>query len=69
MCTAPAASTQFPIPSAIMSMLPVNGYGAQGVAGVGFQIAGVADNRFSAPGLDAGVFTVFTSTGPVLKVQ
>jgi uncharacterized protein (TIGR03437 family) len=68
-CTAPAASTQFTIPSAIMSMLPVDGYGAQGVAGVGLQIAGVVDNRFTATGLDAGQFTVFTSTGPVVKVQ
>jgi hypothetical protein len=55
--------------SPILSMLPINGHGAQGVAGVGFQIAGVVDNRFTATGLDAGLFTVFTSTGPGVKVQ
>jgi hypothetical protein len=55
--------------SPILSTLPINGHGAQGVAGVGFQIAGVVDNRFTATGLDGGLFTVFTSTGPVVKVQ
>jgi uncharacterized protein (TIGR03437 family) len=68
-CTAPASSTQFTIPSSIMSLLPVDGYGALGVQGVGFQIAGVVDNRFTAAGLDAGQFSVFTSAGPVVKVQ
>jgi hypothetical protein len=68
-CTAPAASTQFTIPSSILSMLPTNGYGALAVPGAGFQIAGVVDNRFTATGIDAGQFSVFTSTGPVVKVQ
>jgi uncharacterized protein (TIGR03437 family) len=71
-CAAPAASTQFTIPASILGLMPANGFGAFGVPGVAMQIAGVVDNRFTvsgAPGLDAGVFTVFTSTGAVVKVQ
>jgi hypothetical protein len=71
-CEAPATSTSFTIPSAILSLLPTNGFGDVGVVGVGLQIAGVVDNRFTVagnPGLDAGVFTVFTSNGVVAKVQ
>jgi uncharacterized protein (TIGR03437 family) len=71
-CEAPSTSTQFTIPSAILSLLPTNGFGDVGVLGVGLQIAGVVDNRFTVagnPGLDAGVFTLFTSNGVVAKVQ
>jgi hypothetical protein len=71
-CEASATSTQFTIPSAILSLLPTNGYGDVGVLGVGLQIAGVVDDRFTVtgnPGLDAGVLTVFTSNGVVAKVQ
>jgi uncharacterized protein (TIGR03437 family) len=71
-CEAAATATQFTIPSAILSLLPTNGYGDVGVQGVGLQIAGVVDNRFTvtgSPGLDAGVLTVFTSNGLVAKVQ
>lgn len=71
-CTAAAAASQFTIPSAILSLLPTNGYGALDVAGVGFQVAGIVDNRFTiagSPGIDAGIFTMFTSTGAVVKVQ
>jgi uncharacterized protein (TIGR03437 family) len=71
-CEAPATATQFTIPAAIVSLLPTNGYGDVGVLGVGLQIAGVVDDRFTVagtPGLDAGVLTVFTSSGVVAKVQ
>lgn len=71
-CEAPATSTQFTIPAAILSLLPTNGFGATGVSGVGLQIAGVVDERFTvagSPGLDAGVLTLFTSNGVVAKVQ
>jgi hypothetical protein len=71
-CEAAATATQFTIPAAIVSLLPTNGYGDVGVLGVGLQIAGVVDDRFTAagtPGLDAGVLTVFTSSGVVAKVQ
>ncbi len=71
-CTAPASATQFTIPAAILSLLPTNGFGAQGVAGVNFQIAGVLTNRFTVagnPGLDAGIWNMFTSNGTVVNIQ
>jgi uncharacterized protein (TIGR03437 family) len=71
-CAAPATATQFTIPSSILGLLPTNGYGALDVPGVGFQASGVVDKQFPAggsPGLDVGQFSVFTSTGPVVKVQ
>jgi uncharacterized protein (TIGR03437 family) len=71
-CAAPATATQFTIPAAILSLLPTNGYGAFGVPGVGFQVSGVSDNVFAlagSQGLDVGQLSVFTSTGPVVKVQ
>jgi len=71
-CTAPASATQFTIPSAILNLLPTNGYGALDVPGVGFQISGVVDSQIAQPassGLDVGQFSVFTSSGPIVKVQ
>jgi uncharacterized protein (TIGR03437 family) len=71
-CTAPATATQFTIPPSILSMLPTNGYGAVGVTGAGLQIAGVIDDQFTvsgSPGIDAGQLTLFTATGPIVKVQ
>lgn len=67
-CEAGASATSFTIPAAIMSLLPSNGFGDIGVTGAGLQIAGVVDNRFTLPGLDAGVLTLFTSYGVVAKV-
>jgi hypothetical protein len=71
-CSAPANAGQFTIPSAILRLLPTNGYGSPGVAGAALQIAGVVDNRFTvsgSPGLDAGTLTVFTSFGVIAKVE
>jgi uncharacterized protein (TIGR03437 family) len=68
-CLASASANQFKIPASILSLLPTNGYGSPGAPGVGIQIAGVVDNRLSAPGLDTVVFTMFTSTGKVAKAQ
>jgi len=51
---------------------PANGYSAHLVLGVGIQIAGVASQSFSvggAPGINAGVFTVFTADGGSATVQ
>jgi uncharacterized protein (TIGR03437 family) len=68
-CAAPSSATQFTIPAAILSLLPTNGYGAFAVPGAGFQVAGIIDNLFSVTGLDVGQFSVFTTSGPVVKVQ
>jgi uncharacterized protein (TIGR03437 family) len=71
-CTAAPTATQFTIPAAILNTLPANGYSSSGVTGMGLEIAGVIENRFAAagsPGLDVGVFTMFTSTRTLAKVQ
>ncbi len=71
-CTANASTGQFTIPSAILSLLPTNGYGGVGEPGVSMQIAGVALNNFSVagtPGIDAGVFAAFTYSVGIAKVQ
>jgi uncharacterized protein (TIGR03437 family) len=71
-CTTSASANQFTIPAAILSLLPTNGFGLPGVPGVGMEVAGIVVNRFTVagnPGIDAGVFSMFTSTGSVVKVQ
>jgi uncharacterized protein (TIGR03437 family) len=68
-CTAAASAAQFTIPSVILELLPANGYGSPGVSGAALEIAGIADSGFSASGLDVGLFSAFTYTGKVLKVQ
>ena len=71
-CHADASAGQFTIPSVILSLLPTNGYGAPGVPGVGLQIAGISTGSFTvagSPGIDAGIFTVFTPSGGIAKAQ
>jgi uncharacterized protein (TIGR03437 family) len=71
-CTADASAGSFTIPSAILNLLPTNGYGAFGQPGVSLQIAGVAENHFTvsgSPGLNEGFFTAFIATGAVAKVE
>jgi hypothetical protein len=66
------SATELTIPSAILSLIPTNGYGAVGVKGVSLQVAGVIENRLSVagtPGLDVGVFTLFTSTSAIVTAQ
>jgi uncharacterized protein (TIGR03437 family) len=71
-CTAAAGAGTFTIPSAILSLLPPDGYGSLTSKGVNIQIAGVADSIFTganAPGLDEGFFTALISSGSVAKIQ
>ena len=71
-CHADGSAGQFTIPSVILSLLPTNGYGAPGVPGVGLQIAGISTGSFTvagSPGIDAGIFTVFTPSGGIAKAQ
>jgi hypothetical protein len=68
-CSAAPTATQFTIPAAVLNLLPTNGYGSSGVAGMGLEIAGAIDNRFTVTGIDAGLFTMFTSARTILKVQ
>jgi uncharacterized protein (TIGR03437 family) len=71
-CSADASAGSFTIPSAILELLPTNGYGALGEQGVSLQIAGVAGNHFTvagSPGINEGFFTAFIATGAVAKVD
>jgi uncharacterized protein (TIGR03437 family) len=71
-CTADAPSGTFTIPSALLSLFPLDGFGGPGVKGVDFEMAGLAESRFTgtdSPGLDEGFFTAFTMNGAVAKFQ
>jgi hypothetical protein len=72
LCTADGSSGTFTIPSAILNLLPVNGYGTPTKKGVNLQIAGVPSESFTiagSPGIDTGIFTVFASDGAVATLQ
>jgi hypothetical protein len=71
-CTADAPAGKFTIPSAILNLLPADGFGTTSKKGVNLQITGVAPQLFTAsgsPGIDAGVFSVHVSNGSVASVQ
>jgi hypothetical protein len=72
LCTADASAGTFTIPSAILNLLPTNGYGTVTQPGVNIQIAGIPENVYSvagSPGIDAGLFTVWVSNGSVAAIQ
>jgi uncharacterized protein (TIGR03437 family) len=73
-CDADASSGTFTVPSAILNLLPTNGYGSSSPIkrGVNVSIAGVPEATFTvagSPGLDAGIFTVFVSNNSVATIQ
>ena len=71
-CTADAATGQFTIPSAILQLLPANGYAAVGVKGVTIQIAGATLTTYTvggSPGIDAADFSAFTANGGTAAVK
>ncbi len=71
-CTADASTGSFTVPSAILNLLPPNGFGTTTKAGVDIQIAGIPLERFSvagSPGLDVGVFSAFVTNGAVATLQ
>jgi len=69
-CNAQASAGQFTVPSAILNLLPTNGYGSEGVPGVNIQIAGVPLVTFSGTsGIDAGLFSAFITSGAVVGIQ
>jgi hypothetical protein len=71
-CTALATASQFTIPSAILKLIPTNGYGNVGQPGISMQIGGIVSNSFTvagSPGIDAGFFSVANFTTTVAKVQ
>jgi hypothetical protein len=69
-CTASASAGTFTIPSVMLNLLSLNGYGSTTKLGVDLQVAGVPVSDFSvAPDLDAGIFSVFVSNGTVASLQ
>jgi uncharacterized protein (TIGR03437 family) len=71
-CTADASAGAFTIPSAILKLFPPDGFGGVDEKGVEFEIAGVAEARFTppgSPGLDEGFFDAFIMNGAVAKIQ
>jgi uncharacterized protein (TIGR03437 family) len=72
MCSAPAASGTFTIPSAILNLLPPKGYGTLTQLGVNISIAGIPESHFTAagsPGIDDGILTVYVANGSVATIQ
>ncbi len=69
-CTASGSAGQFTIPSAVLSLIPADGYGEFGVKGMNIQIAGVANSTFTnLPGVDEAIFSAYETTGAVAKIQ
>lgn len=66
-CSAPVSAGQFTVPAAVLeSVLPsgaVLGNGLQPVGNGNLYVANGMSQRFSAPGLDLGLFTFTTGTG------
>jgi hypothetical protein len=56
-CTADPNAGQFTIPSYVLSVLPPNGIESAGLNGVDLVIGSMVAVNFSAPGIDAGLFT------------
>jgi hypothetical protein len=72
MCNADASSGSFTIPSAILNLLPANGYGTVTQVGVNLSIAGIAESRYTVaglPGIDAGILTAYVANGSVATLQ
>jgi uncharacterized protein (TIGR03437 family) len=68
-CNANASAGTFTIPSSILSLLPANGFGSPGIPGVSIQIGGVPLIDFTAPGIDAAVFSGFITTGLIAAIR
>jgi uncharacterized protein (TIGR03437 family) len=71
-CTADAAAGTFTVPSAILNLLPRNGYGSSTVKGVDLQVAGVNPEVFTvggSAGIDSAIFSVYVSQGSVVAIQ
>jgi uncharacterized protein (TIGR03437 family) len=69
MCKADASAGTFTIPSAILSLLPPKGYGTFTKPGVNLSLGGINESMFTAPGVDAGMVSVFVATGQVATLQ
>jgi hypothetical protein len=68
-CNADPSAQQFTIPSAILSLIPTNGFGGVGKPGVNIQMGGIPLDPVTAPGIDVGVFSAFIANGSIAKVE
>jgi hypothetical protein len=71
-CSADASTGTFTIPSAILTLLPANGYATPTTPGVLIQLGGIAQSNFTvpgSPGLGEGFFTAFIANGAVASIQ
>jgi uncharacterized protein (TIGR03437 family) len=68
-CNAAGSAGTFTVPSAILKVIPPDGYGSFGVRGVNIQLAGISSSSFQLSGIDEGFFTVYASTGSVAKIE
>jgi hypothetical protein len=72
MCNANASAGTFTIPSAILNLLPTNGYGTVTTQGVNISIAGIPESHYTvagSPGIDTGILTVYIASGSVAAIQ
>jgi hypothetical protein len=70
MCKAVASSGTFTIPSAILNLLPTNGYGTLTAQGVNISIAGIVESHYAgSAGIDAGILSVYVANGSVAALQ
>jgi hypothetical protein len=69
-CTANGSAGQFTIPSAMLNLIPPAGYGTTTTKGLNIQLAGVALSTITnLPGVAEAIFSVYESSGSVLKIQ
>jgi hypothetical protein len=68
-CNSDPSTQQFTIPSAILSLIPSNGFGGVGKPGVNIQMGGIPLDPVTAPGIDVGVFSAFIANGSIAKVE
>ncbi len=71
-CSAAGSAGTFTIPSAILSLLPADGFATPTTPGVLIQLGGIAQSNFTvagSPGIDEGFFTAFISSGAVAAIQ
>jgi uncharacterized protein (TIGR03437 family) len=68
-CTANASAGSFTIPSALLNLLPANGFGLPGIPGVNIQIGGDIIDHFTASGIDSANVSAFITQGGVVPIQ
>lgn len=69
-CTAEGSAGSFTIPSAMLGLIPANGYGTLTSKGLNIQLAGAPIDSFNnLPAGAQAVFSVYESSGSVAKIE